>query len=98
MFKEIIEFAMQHGSFDGGDQGLLNQFFDDWKNADIQHHLSFTYNMAWQAYYSYKPALKEFGAEIKVFDCVAFSISHFNSLTASMVRTGKIFQSLLDSI
>lgn len=93
MFKEIIEFAMQHGSFDGGDQGLLNQFFDDWKSADIQHHLSFTYNMAWQAYYSYKPALKEFGAEIKVFDFIEL----FESFTPSMIRGIKVFQSLLDA-
>ena len=29
-FKKLIQHAITQGSFDGGDQGLLNTFFSDW--------------------------------------------------------------------
>ena len=46
------------GSFDGGDQGLLNSYFADWAYTDIQKHLPFLYNMVATATYSYLPAYK----------------------------------------
>ncbi|BFZ55794.1 glycogenin glucosyltransferase [Savitreella phatthalungensis] len=49
-------------SFDGGDQGLLNQFY----SAGLWHRLSFTYNVTPSANYQYLPAFKHFESQIKV--------------------------------
>lgn len=65
-YKAIIQFAVEHGSFDGGDQGVLNMFFKDWRTADISRHLSFIYNMNANVTYSYQPAYKQFGKDVKV--------------------------------
>merc|ERR1711915_725873 len=65
-YKSIIQHAVTVGSFDGGDQGLLNSYFSDWATKDISRHLPFTYNMASSAYYSYLPAYKQFGKQVKI--------------------------------
>ncbi|XP_030387608.1 glycogenin-1 isoform X2 [Scaptodrosophila lebanonensis] len=65
-FGKITEFAVQHGSFDGGDQGLLNQYFADWATADIKKHLPFVYNVTAYASYCYLPAFKQFRDNIKI--------------------------------
>lgn len=65
-FDKLIEMASRDGSFDGGDQGLLNQYFSDWLTKDIRHHLSFIYNMTLSSTYSYLPAYKRFGHNVKV--------------------------------
>jgi len=43
----------------GGDQGVLNSFFDTWATADISKHLPFIYNLSSIAIYSYLPAFKQ---------------------------------------
>ncbi len=43
--------------FLGGDQGLLNQFFSNWRSEDISRHLPFTYNVTANAFYTYLPAV-----------------------------------------
>ncbi|XP_024080753.1 proteoglycan 4-like isoform X2 [Cimex lectularius] len=65
-FKALVDFAVTKGSFDGGDQGLLNEFFGDWATKDIQKHLPFTYNMVCTASYSYLPAFKFFENKVKI--------------------------------
>lgn len=65
-YKAILNFAVEYGSFDGGDQGVLNMFFKDWRTADISKHLSFIYNMNANAAYSYLPAYKQFGKDVKI--------------------------------
>uniref|UniRef100_A0A1B6M9I6 glycogenin glucosyltransferase n=1 Tax=Graphocephala atropunctata TaxID=36148 RepID=A0A1B6M9I6_9HEMI len=65
-YKALIEFAIIHGSFDGGDQGLLNLFFSDWPTKDIKKHLPFVYNMCSTATYSYLPAFKQYGQGLKI--------------------------------
>ena len=57
-FNRIMQHAATHGSFDGGDQGLLNTFFSSWSTQDITKHLPFLYNMCATATYSYLPAFK----------------------------------------
>ncbi|KAA8581976.1 hypothetical protein FQN60_008716, partial [Etheostoma spectabile] len=42
----------------GGDQGVLNSFFNTWATADISKHLPFIYNLSSIAIYSYLPAFK----------------------------------------
>ncbi|XP_047532624.1 glycogenin-2-like isoform X5 [Vanessa atalanta] len=65
-FSNLITFASERGSFDGGDQGLLNSYFSDWAHGDIKKHLPFLYNVTSAAFYSYLPALKHFGQNLKI--------------------------------
>lgn len=65
-YNRLLQFAVENGSFDGADQGLLNSFFSGWSTQDIRKHLPFIYNLAGIALYSYLPAFKRFGASVKV--------------------------------
>jgi glycogenin glucosyltransferase len=65
-YKALLKFGLEKGSFDGGDQGLLNLFFSDWATKDITKRLPFIYNVVSQAFYSYLPAFKKFGKDVKV--------------------------------
>lgn len=65
-FGRLLKYAEDHGSFDGGDQGLLNSFFGNWATADISKHLPFIYNLSISSIYTYSPAFKQFGSEAKV--------------------------------
>ncbi|XP_077293283.1 glycogenin 1 isoform X6 [Arctopsyche grandis] len=65
-FDALVKFAQEKGSFDGGDQGLLNQFFSGWAREDIKKHLPFAYNVCTTAFYSYLPALKQYGSDMKI--------------------------------
>ncbi|XP_040316083.1 glycogenin-2 [Herpailurus yagouaroundi] len=62
----LLRHAMDHGSFDGADQGLLNSFFSSWSTADIHKHLPFIYNLSSNTAYTYSPAFKRFGSSAKV--------------------------------
>ncbi|XP_052104554.1 glycogenin-1-like isoform X1 [Mytilus californianus] len=65
-YNAILQFALDQGSFDGGDQGLLNMFFREWATQDISRHLPFVYNVVSQAFYSYLPAFKQFKNNVKI--------------------------------
>lgn len=65
-YDKLLQFAMEHGSFDGGDQGLLNGFFSNWATSDIGKHLPFIYNLSSSPLYTYLPAFRHFGGEAKV--------------------------------
>uniref|UniRef100_H2M280 glycogenin glucosyltransferase n=1 Tax=Oryzias latipes TaxID=8090 RepID=H2M280_ORYLA len=58
-YGKLLQFCTEHGSFDGGDQGVLNGFFCDWATADISKHLPFIYNLSSVAIYTYLPAFKQ---------------------------------------
>ncbi|XP_014393900.1 PREDICTED: glycogenin-2 [Myotis brandtii] len=62
----LLQHAVDHGSYDGADQGLLNSFFSSWATADIQKHLPFVYNLSSSAAYTYSPAFRQFGSRAKV--------------------------------
>ncbi|KAM6917339.1 glycogenin-1-like isoform 2-T2 [Lycodopsis pacificus] len=64
--EKLLTFCRENGSFDGGDQGVLNSFFNTWATADISKHLPFIYNLSSIAIYSYLPAFKEYGRDAKV--------------------------------
>jgi len=72
-FRELVKHAMTSGSFDGGDQGLLNTFYSSWATRDISRHLPFTYNMVASATYSYLPAYKHFGHNVKIVHFIGAS-------------------------
>ncbi|SJL06215.1 uncharacterized protein ARMOST_09551 [Armillaria ostoyae] len=59
-FSELNTLLKSKGSWDGGDQGLLNE----WKGGDW-NRLSFTYNTTPTAAYTYAPAYERFGSQIK---------------------------------
>ncbi|XP_031554966.1 glycogenin-1-like isoform X2 [Actinia tenebrosa] len=65
-YEALLQHAIDHGSFDGGDQGLLNSFFSNWATSDISTHLSFIYNMSSNASYTYTPAFRQFGRDVKI--------------------------------
>ncbi|KAG7321534.1 hypothetical protein KOW79_014392 [Hemibagrus wyckioides] len=65
-YAALLNACMQHGSFDGGDQGVLNSYFSDWATADITKHLPFIYNLSSVSIYTYLPAFKQFGHNAKV--------------------------------
>ncbi|KAF9454096.1 glycosyltransferase family 8 protein [Macrolepiota fuliginosa MF-IS2] len=58
-FNDLNELLKSKGSWDGGDQGLLNE----WR-AGNWHRLSFTYNTTPTAAYTYAPAYERFGSQI----------------------------------
>jgi len=65
-FKALVELLAQQGSFDGGDQGLLNSYFgSDWV-FDISRRLPFVYNVSFSTVYSYLPAFKRYESQIKI--------------------------------
>ncbi|CAI5673097.1 glycogenin-1 isoform X2 [Oreochromis niloticus] len=63
---KLLQYCTEHGSFDGGDQGVLNGFFSNWATADISKHLPFIYNLSSIAIYTYLPAFKQYGGNAKV--------------------------------
>ncbi|KAL4823866.1 hypothetical protein H8958_010067, partial [Nasalis larvatus] len=65
-YNQLLRLASEQGSFDGGDQGILNTFFSSWATRDIRKHLPFIYNLSSISIYSYLPAFKVFGASAKV--------------------------------
>lgn len=65
-YQRLLQFAAEHGSFDGGDQGLLNSFFSNWATTDISKHLPFIYNLSSSSVYTYIPAFRQFGSDAKV--------------------------------
>ncbi|XP_060755536.1 glycogenin-2 [Neoarius graeffei] len=64
--SRLLEHAKMCGSFDGGDQGLLNTFFSDWAIKDINKHLPFIYNLSTNAIYTYLPAFHKYGHQTKI--------------------------------
>ncbi|KAF8913104.1 hypothetical protein CPB84DRAFT_1841512 [Gymnopilus junonius] len=60
-FEELNQLVATKPSWDGGDQGLLNE----WR-GDNWHRLSFTYNTTPTAAYTYAPAYERYGSQIKV--------------------------------
>ncbi|KAL4063643.1 glycosyltransferase family 8 protein [Scleroderma yunnanense] len=58
-FNQIYDLLNTQGSWDGGDQGILNE----WR-GDNWHRLRFTYNTTPTAAYTYAPAYERFGSQI----------------------------------
>ncbi|KAF9040456.1 nucleotide-diphospho-sugar transferase [Hymenopellis radicata] len=59
-FEQVSAVLQSRGSWDGGDQGVLNE----WRGGDW-NRLSFTYNTTPTAAYTYAPAYERFGSDIK---------------------------------
>ena len=61
---QLLARAATEGSFDGGDQGLLNEAFPNWSKGE--HRLPFIYNVTANASYSYTPAYARYGRNAKI--------------------------------
>lgn len=100
-YDELLNHAKTVGSFDGGDQGLLNDFFSDWSTADISRHLPFTYNMVSNICYSYAPAFKRFGRDVKIVHFLGLVKPwhhHFDHETGQVVLLKTNASSLSDTL
>ncbi|KAI9088836.1 nucleotide-diphospho-sugar transferase [Phlyctochytrium arcticum] len=68
IFDQLVRMATTDGSFDGGDQGLLNQYFSSWSSGIARPgssfhrtaRIPFTFNVTPTSFYSYLPALEHF--------------------------------------
>jgi glycogenin glucosyltransferase len=83
-YGKLTQFADTAGSFDGGDQGLLNQYFSDWSTGDSSRRLPFLYNTASTATYSYLPAFKHFNKDVKILHFIGEAkpwLQQFNSVS-----------------
>jgi len=65
-YTSLMQHAITTGSYDGGDQGLLNSYFSNWGFTDMFRHLPYAYNCCSVTFYSYLPALKQFADKVKV--------------------------------
>lgn len=70
IYNGLHNMALSEGSFDGADQGLLNQFFSNWSNSSSgpfkTNRLPFIYNVTPSSVYSYLPAFQQFQDTIAV--------------------------------
>jgi len=65
-YSNLIQFAVDFGSFDGGDQGLLNSYFSSWSTGESSKRLPFVYNMTTNISYTYAPAYKQNKDNVKI--------------------------------
>lgn len=100
-YAGLLKHADKFGSFDGGDQGLLNEFFSDWSTKDISRHLPFTYNTVSSAVYSYAPAFKRYGKDVKIvhfLGAVKPWHHYYNKETGQVVKMASSHFSTSDQI
>ncbi|CAO3671833.1 unnamed protein product [Rhizopus stolonifer] len=65
VYDDLVELASEQGSFDGGDQGLLNTYFSSWPDSP-SHRLPFTFNTTPTAQYGYAPAQVQYGHKVNI--------------------------------
>lgn len=65
-YSSLLKFAVDFRSFDGGDQGLLNSYFNNWSTGESSRRLPFVYNMTTNVSYTYAPAYKQNKENVKI--------------------------------
>jgi len=78
-YTNLLKFALDQGSFDGGDQGLLNNYFSNWSTSESNKRLPFIYNMTSNVFYSYAPAFVKFRDQVKIVHFIGKSKPWHNS-------------------
>jgi len=84
-YSDLIDFSTSIGSFDGGDQGLLNRYFNQWNNIP-NARLSFKYNVTPSTFYTYAPAYQEHQDDIKVVHFIGNSKPWLSNNRQGMVK------------
>lgn len=86
IYIQLMELAERNESFDGGDQGLLNQFF---LSRNTWQRIPFLYNVTPSSFYQYIPAYRYFKSQISIIHFAGMKKpweggddSHGGSLTA----------------
>ncbi|QPG75743.1 hypothetical protein FOA43_003103 [Brettanomyces nanus] len=82
-FRQLKEFSETADSFDGSDQGLLNEFFN--LSGPQNYHwsrLSFSYNCTLNTNYEYVPALIRFHNDIRIVHFIG-SLKPWNNRISS---------------
>jgi len=89
-YGKLLAAAETQGSFDGGDQGILNTFFPSW------NRVSFAFNMVASSTYTYMPAYKQFGGSARLVHFLgATKPWHYHyDTTSGTVQTGPGYQHL----
>ncbi|KAJ9068832.1 glycogenin glucosyltransferase [Entomophthora muscae] len=64
-YQDLLNLLATEGSFDGGDQGLLNTYFGKWSQTADQR-MPYIYNVMPNAVYSYAPAYQKNSDNIAV--------------------------------
>ncbi|BHF58038.1 Glycogenin-1 [Sparganum proliferum] len=84
-YAGLLKLASTESSFDGGDQGLLNEYFHDWNQLTLSNHLPFAYNCScWvlpndiNIFYTRAPAWKKFNSSVRA--------AHFTGLIKPWVH------------
>lgn len=69
IYNRLLEFYHTENSFDGADQGLLNEFFNlqSQKLGTSWNRLPFVYNCTLNGNYEYLPAMVRFKDDVRVF-------------------------------
>lgn len=96
-FDGLLKLADEEGSFDGGDQGLINSYFSTWGQDDIRKHLPFLYNLQATPSYTYSPAFERFGKDAKVIHFIGankpwgnFEAQSFGNCSAYLAKWNEL--------
>lgn len=90
-YLNLLKFSVSSGSFDGGDQGLLNSFFSDWSTSESSRRLPFIYNMTTNVSYSYAPAFSQFRSNVKIVHFIGAQKPWYNTYNVdSETVVGKV--------
>ncbi|MEO7329950.1 MAG: glycosyltransferase family 8 protein [Minicystis sp.] len=68
-FGKMVQALASSGSYDGGDQGFLNNYFESWYAMSVEHRLPAGYNMhhfVYQFLRAHSSVCKELDKEIKI--------------------------------
>lgn len=85
-YAALLEMSRQQGSFDGGDQGLLNAFFHTWAHGPSERRIPFIYNLTFNACYSYLPAFERNKSQVKAVHFIGANKPwHFNRFSDGQV-------------
>lgn len=99
-FNELNDLLKSKGTWDGGDQGILNE----WRGNNW-NRLSFTYNTTPTAAYTYAPAYERFGSQIsalhfigknKPWNSIAYRAPFATKSTAKETTDGHTVQQAYD--
>lgn len=100
VFNKLLDFYRHNDSFDGADQGILNEYFNLQGHVTMGNwlRLPFTYNCTLNSNYEYLPAMIRFKDSIKVFHFIGLNKPWRNHNLCYDTRYAKIFNGKNDNL